>query len=573
MATMKGNREPPSNSEEVFSETCNNFSLQKPLGQSFVAAPATNNGNDRNSLLDDLLAKLRPFQREAFDFATQGKIHRRQSPHGTNATARSTTPSVSSVSPDPSLLGKGRILLADEMGLGKTVTSLAIMSFYRDEWPLLILCPASLRHTWPAEIEKFIPSISPKSVYVVSGYDDADFYDNPGKRRDIKIVVATYSLLQRRSAAARVLEQYQFQCVIADESHNLKQKNSQRCQLALPLLQGAKRLVLLSGTPALARPVELWTQVYSLAPALFGPYTSYTQRYCNARRGRFGWDVSGISNANELHLKLQQIMVRRLKSEVLHELPAKQRSIVPITIDRENVKPCREVMDALRQARIDVNNLSRYLGEDSTEGEEQNRSAHWDARRLLMQAYQAGGVGKATAIADYLLDWLAGSCNSQKVLVFAHHKAVLDIVEMAVSKVYKAVAHIRIDGQVPPHERAQRVRKFQTNPQVRVALLSITAAGVGLTLTAASTVMMAELHWTPGVLAQAEDRCHRLGQTNAVQVLYLVCKDPDLSVDMQLWQMIAKKTGDLGQVMDGSKVSFHAREPDPGNNSNRFNFL
>jgi len=102
--------------------------------------------------------------------------------------------------------------------------------------------------------------VTPSSIYVVQGFDDADFYENETKRKRIKIVVATYSLLQKRSAAARVLQQFEFACVIADESHNLKQKTSQRTQLALPLLQNAKRLLLLSGTPALARPVELWTQ-------------------------------------------------------------------------------------------------------------------------------------------------------------------------------------------------------------------------------------------------------------------------------------------------------------------------
>lgn len=377
------------------------------------------------------------------------------------------------------------------MGLGKTVTSLAIMTQYRQEWPLLILCPASLRHTWPCEIEKFLPSLPASAIYVVSGFDDADFLDNPVKKKQIQIVVATYSLLQTRSAAAKVLEQFKFQCVICDESHNLKQKTSQRTKLALPLLQTAKRLVLLSGTPALARPVELWTQIYSLAPELFGNYTKYTKQHCNARRGRFGWDVNGLSNADELHQKLQQVMVRRLKSDVLHELPPKQRSIVPIQIAKGKVKECQELMQELKDTRQSVSELA---GDEAS-------SADFDARRLLMQAYQASGVAKAAGICDYLIEWLRGS-GGQKVLVFGHHKALLDALEVAVSKELKGSGHIRIDGQVPPNERAARVRKFQTCPRVRVGILSMTAAGVGLTLTAATTVMFAELHWTPGVLAQ-----------------------------------------------------------------------
>lgn len=379
----------------------------------------------------------------------------------------------------------------DEMGLGKTVTSLAIMTHYQQEWPLLILCPASLRHTWPCEIEKFLPSLPAGAIYVVSGFDDADFLENSVKKQKIKIVVATYSLLQTRSAAAKVLEQFKFQCVICDESHNLKQRTSQRTKLALPLLQTAKRLILLSGTPALARPVELWTQIYSLAPQLFGTYPQFTKQYCNARRGRFGWDVNGLSNADELHQKLQQVMVRRLKSDVLQELPPKQRSIVPIPVTKSKVKECQELMQELKDTRQSVSELA---GDEAS-------SANFDARQLLMQAYQASGVAKAAGICDYLIEWLRGS-GCQKVLVFGHHKAVLDALEVAVSRELKGSGHIRIDGQVPPNERAARVRKFQTCPRVRVGILSMTAAGVGLTLTAATTVMFAELHWTPGVLAQ-----------------------------------------------------------------------
>ena len=166
--------------------------------------------------------------------------------------------------------------------------------------------------------------------------------------------------------------------------------------------------------PALARPAELWTQVYVLAPELFGSYTSFTKKYCNAHRGRFGWDVSGASNVEELHLKLKQIMVRRLKSDVLKELPAKQRSIVSINISNKTKrKECEELMKELNDTRQSVEEL---VGDEAT-------GAHFEARKLLMQAYQVSGVAKSVAVAEYLVEWLRGS-GAQKVLVFGHHKGV-----------------------------------------------------------------------------------------------------------------------------------------------------
>ena len=435
------------------------------------------------------------------------------------------------------------------MGLGKTVTSLAIMAYYESEWPLLILCPASLRYTWPGEIEKFFPTLPPSSIYVAKGFQDVAFL----KRKDVKVVILTYSLFQERSAIQQALSSPEcrnhFQCIIADESHNLKSRTSQRSKLLLPLLRRSRRLLLLSGTPALARPAELWTQVSSLAPHLFpSTWTGYANLYCNPRRksfgrGRFTMDYSGSSNESELHAKLQNIMVRRLKNAVLQELPPKQRSVVPVQHSSESVAECKRIMKELTETRASVDQLTGYDAQ----------SADSKARTMLMQAYQATGTSKAPAVRDYLLDWLAGS--NQKILVFAHHKAVLDLLDDALLRQTNFPnSHIRIDGSVPTEVRAQLVRKFQTCSRVRVALLSMTAAGVGLTLTAASTVMFAELHWTPGVLAQAEDRAHRIGQTHdSVQIVYMVAKDSSVSIDPALWKLLGKKIRTLDQVVDGGK--------------------
>ena len=297
-------------------------------------------------MLQHLLQQLRPFQREAYDYATQGITYERQfntdsNTNNTDAAAASEASSTVSSSLSSSCSNQQRmmkkmkkkkkykdttrfdndnngnhlgrnILLADEMGLGKTVTSLAIMTKYYDEWPLLILCPASLKYTWPNEIEKFLPALAPSAIYVVNGFDDADFYENTRKRTKIRIVVAPYSILQLKAASARCLQQFQFRCVIVDESHNLKQRTTQRTKLAIPLIAHATHRILLSGTPALARPVELWTQLSVLTSTtsddkhskhtntssidtnyFASSYTAYTKRYCNARpvRSLLDWIV------------------------------------------------------------------------------------------------------------------------------------------------------------------------------------------------------------------------------------------------------------------------------------------
>lgn len=128
--------------------------------------------------------------------------------------------------------------------------------------------------------------------------------------------------------------------------------------------------------------------------------------------------------------------------------------------------------------------------------------------------------------------------NGGKLLVFAHHMAVLDGLQATCARA--RVGFIRIDGKVPGLERQKLVNQFQNDPAIKVAVLGLTAAGQGLTLTAASTVVFAELHWTPGVLVQAEDRAHRIGQRGAVNVIYLVAQGDD-GIDSLLWQCIGRK--------------------------------
>jgi len=451
------------------------------------------------------------------------------------------------------------------------------MSAYQQtEWPLLILCPASLRYTWPAEIEKFLPWISSQSTCVVRGADDVTFaqkivnwrqkkaeLNKPTLKPPYQIVICTYSLLQNRYAVSKALQNCNFECVIADESHNLKQKDSQRCKLALPIMKQSKRLVLLSGTPALNRPVELYPQLNALDPAgkMFPvsgnmSYTQYTKRYCNAKQTRFGYDVKGISNADELHQCLKKVMLRRLKSQVLQDLPSKQRSIVPVEMkDDDKIQDSRIVMEDWSAACKALDGISDLDADDVA------RAAKYESRRVMMQAYQASGIAKASAVAEYIVDWLHGCDSSQKLVVFAHHKDVMDCLQDSVSREFKGrLGMIRIDGSVSPLERASRVKQFQTNKGVRLALLSMTAAGVGLTLTAASNIIFAELYWTPGVLAQAEDRCHRIGQASSVNVTYCVCKDGDLSIDMTIWKMLTNKTGNLSRIVDGERKGLDAVE-------------
>lgn len=178
---------------------------------------------------------------------------------------------------------EGRVLIGDEMGLGKTVQALALAWHYRSEWPVLIVSPSSVRGAWADEIERWFPQLSPGDIHVVRSGADVAHLDAP-------VTLVTYALL----AQAKLLEHVsarRFQVVVLDECHYIKNARAKRTQSMLSLLKQARRTILLSGTPALSRPEELYTQIDALRPGQFGSWTAYAQRYCNAHRGRFGWDT------------------------------------------------------------------------------------------------------------------------------------------------------------------------------------------------------------------------------------------------------------------------------------------
>lgn len=252
------------------------------------AHPETNpRSYDLQCLDRELLESLYPFQREGIELA---------------------------------LNRNGRILLADDMGLGKSIQALGIATFYRMEWPLLILAPASMVASWYEQVKRWLPSVPVDRL--VAAYD--------GKSSLHGLVnILSYDLATKLVPKSPL----KFHVIIADESHALKNSESKRCKILLPVLKAASRVILLSGTPALSRPLELYPQICAVQPNLFPKFFDFGKRYCNGQQSYFGWDFKGFSNLKELQLVMERtVMLRRTKDSVLSQLPRKLRHQV-LTID------------------------------------------------------------------------------------------------------------------------------------------------------------------------------------------------------------------------------------------------
>ncbi|XP_045151674.1 SWI/SNF-related matrix-associated actin-dependent regulator of chromatin subfamily A-like protein 1 isoform X2 [Echinops telfairi] len=406
---------------------------------------------------------------------------------------------------------RGRLLLADDMGLGKTIQAICVAAFYRKEWPLLVVVPSSVRFTWEQAFLRWLPSLSPKHInVVVTGKDCL----TAGL-----VNIVSFDLLSKLEKQIKT----PFKVVIIDESHFLKNIKTARCRAAMPILKVTKRAILLSGTPALSRPSELYTQIVGVRPTFFPQFHAFGLRYCDAKRLPWGWDYSGSSNLGELKLLLEEaVMLRRLKSDVLAQLPAKQRKMVMVIPGRINART-RAALDAAAK-----------------EMTTQHKTKQQQKEALLLFFHRTAEA-KIPSVIEYILDLLES--GKEKFLVFAHHKVVLDAITNELER--KHVQHIRIDGATSSADREQLCQHFQLSERHAVAVLSITAANMGLTFSSADLVVFAELFWNPGVLIQAEDRVHRIGQTSSVGIHYLVAKG---TADDYLWPLIQEKINVLSEA-------------------------
>lgn len=412
----------------------------------------------------------------------------------------------------------GRCLIADDMGLGKTIQALGIAHYYQDDWPLLVVCPTSVRYQWMEALHTWLPSLPSHTVSVMMSGKDYD--------RSAKVLITSYNIVSRHS---RIL-QNSFGAIIVDESHFMKTYSSARTKGVIAVLKNCRRVILLSGTPALSRPMELFTQIHAIAPKVFPSFQEYGIRFCGGKKTNLGhWDYSGCSNMEELNIILREtVMIRRLKSDVLTQLPSKIRQMVLLS----------------PKESITNNDFQQF------ENRLQNKFAHANEKRGTLLCYYAStGTYKIPKILDYVNDQLE---RKNKFIIFAHHKNVLDAISAAIAK--QNVDFIRIDGSTSSLSRKEMCDKFQYIDDCLVALLSITAANAGLTLTAANLVIFAELYWNPGILTQAEDRAHRIGQEDCVLVQYLVSPG---TVDDHLWPLIQRKLEILNKA-GLSKDSFQS---------------
>jgi len=424
-------------------------------------------------------------------------------------------------------------LLADEMGLGKTVQTLALVEAMRG--PCLVVCPSSLVWNWTREAARFLPALRTVAI------DGPNRDKALGAVRDCRLAVTSYALLRRD------IEKYggmDFSAVILDEAQHIKNPGSQNARAACRLKAAAR--FILTGTPVENSLRDLWSLFEFLAPGYLGSREDFRSRYEEPL-------VAGAGGSVRLRLgrRVGPFVLRRLKKEILTELPPKIEQVVEVELsDGQKAaygqlqRAAREQVDALRKssgggpARMRALTALLRLRQACCDlrllGAADGRSAKLDALREILQEAVDGG---------------------HRALVFSQFTSMLDLIGEALDE--DEIRFVRLDGSTK--DRQSVVRSFQESGEIPVFLISLKAGGVGLNLTAADTVIHFDPWWNPAVEDQATDRTHRIGQNRVVTSIKLVCRN---TVEERVLGLQTRKRRLLEGVLDEESASAHLTAAD-----------
>lgn len=419
---------------------------------------------------------------------------------------------------------RNNTLIGDEMGLGKTIQAIGYMNVTNPK-KTLIVCPATLKINWRKELEKWL--VNKKRISIA----------NSRSLLLADVTIMNYDILKQH---IEVLEQHFFDLIIMDEGHYIKNRNAKRTKFA-HRLRAANKIVM-TGTPILNRPEELFSILNLLDPQEWGEFFKFAYRYCGARRNRFGLDTSGASNLQELQERLRTtLMIRRLKKDVLLDLPPKTRQLITIEQDQELGELVNQEKAILDKAySYDIEGLNGH--------------------EVLFQELSLVRHMQAIAKLPYVFEHIDGIMDEdpRKLVIFAHHRDVVQaVVDHCESKGWNPVS---ITGGTKMDDRDKAVIKFQTDKNCMIFVGNFKAAGVGITLTESSHVLCIEMDWVPGNITQAEDRCHRIGQRDNVLVQHLVI---DGTLDAEMCLRVIEKQNIIDQALDSQIEKKTIEDYDP----------
>ena len=389
-------------------------------------------------------------------------------------------------------------ILADDMGLGKTAQIIALLQTTREAGRTsLVVAPTSLTYNWLSEFRKFAPDLS-VTVLTGNGTQRAGLIRHFTTHGDMDVVITSYPLIRRDIA---LMKDYPFRFVILDEAQNIKNAGSVAAQ-AVKQLQADTRFAL-TGTPMENGVGELWSLFDFVLPGYLPGYNTFLRKYQDGE------------NAEDLLRRIHPFLIRRLKQDVLEELPDKMETTLTARMTPEQERIYRASLERLRP-RID-----QLMDEKGGRGRIEVLSAITELREicchpsLVMSDYR-GGSGKEELLIELLPEMIR---DGRRVLLFSQFTSMLKLLKRRLEE--NGFTTLYLDGDTPAGDRLNLTERFNQG-EGEIFLSSLKAGGYGLNPTGADMVILYDPWWNPATEEQATDRAHRIGQEKKVQVVRLI---------------------------------------------------
>jgi hypothetical protein len=410
-----------------------------------------------------------------------------------------------------------KLYVAEHCIVTHNTTSAIIASLESESKKVLVICPSSLKINWYREIKNY----SDKNILIVEGKNWEPTFDFYIINYDI---LKNYHSMEKTEniESYKLIENEKFDLVIIDEAHYISNPTAQRTKLINDLVKNIPKVWLLTGTPMTSRPINYYNLLKIVDSPIASNWQGYVKRYCAGYQFKVGgkkiWNTNGSSNLDELRERTKNIVLRRMKTDIL-DLPEKMVS--PIFLDLTSTFYSDELEDFIRISKDNKNKESLTV----------------TINRLmkLRQVIAFEKVPYTCELIDKVIE------QGKKVIVFTNFTSSLDMLH----EKYKKNSVI-LDGRMSKEKRQQSVDKFQNDDKTKIFISNIKAGGVGITLTAAEVVIMNDLSFVPSDHSQAEDRAYRYGQKNSVLVYYPVFEN---TIEMIIYNILQKKKNIIDQVM------------------------
>nr|DAD32543.1 TPA_asm: hypothetical protein HUJ06_011394 [Nelumbo nucifera] len=470
----------------------------------------------------------------------------------------------------------GGAILADEMGLGKTIQAITYLMLLKyldnDPGPHLIVCPASVLENWERELKRWCPSFSVLQYHGAgrAAYSrELSSLSKAGLPPPFNVLLVCYSLFERHSVQQKddrkILKRWRWSCILMDEAHALKDKNSYRWKNLMSVAQNANQRLMLTGTPLQNDLHELWSLLEFMMPDIFATGDVDLKKLLNAE------DTDLIARVKSI---LGPFILRRLKSDVMQQLVPKIQRVEYVSMEKQQDDAYKEAIEEYRAAsRARIGKLSEVASNSIVGVLPRRQISNYfvqlrkianhpllvrriysdeDVCRFAKVLYPKGIFGfectldkvicELKSYNDFsihraLADLLPSlKKDGHRVLIFSQWTSMLDILEWTLDVI--GVTYRRLDGSTQVAERQTIVDTFNNDSSIFACLLSTRAGGQGLNLTGADTVVIHDMDFNPQMDRQAEDRCHRIGQKKPVTIYRLVTKG---TVDENVYEIAKRK--------------------------------